>query len=142
MVDYVKQGKANRRKGAAFETKVRKLLESKGWIVDKWTNNIKSEVGLTPVKENSKLPNVIIKGKCVQARSNRFNMRSTGFPDFMIYKPNIKVRFVECKVAKYLDKEEKAKAQWYLANDYCKCFYVAFLNKEKEIEFKSIELTS
>lgn len=36
----VKQGKKNRRQGAEFEKKVRADLESKGWIVDKWTNNV------------------------------------------------------------------------------------------------------
>lgn len=130
-VDYVKQGKANRRKGAAFELKVRKYLIEKGWIVDKWTNNIKED-------------------KCIQAKSNRFNTRGTGFPDFIAYRGwyqhtprkenNYEVKFIECKVAKYLDKEEKAKAQWYLKNNYCSCFYVAFLNKEKKIEFQKIEV--
>jgi len=129
MTDYVKQGKANRRKGAAFELKVRKHIESKGWFVDKWTNNIKDD-------------------RCVPAKSNRFKMRTMGFPDFIAYKCRgsnydgrlYDIKFIECKVGKYLDKEEKAKAQWYLKNNYCSCFYVAFLNKDKEIEFKKIKL--
>ena len=33
-------GKANREAGARFELKVRKDLESKGWIVDKWGNQV------------------------------------------------------------------------------------------------------
>ena len=33
-------GKSNRASGARFELKVRKNLESKGWIVDKWSNNV------------------------------------------------------------------------------------------------------
>lgn len=35
-----KQGKKNKVAGTRFELKVRKDLEDKGWIVDKWTNNI------------------------------------------------------------------------------------------------------
>ena len=47
MVDYKKQGKKNRQAGARFELKVRKDLESKGWIVDKWSNNVEFiEVGV------------------------------------------------------------------------------------------------
>ena len=38
-----KQGKKNRASGQRFELKVRKDLESKGWIVSKWMNNV-SEV--------------------------------------------------------------------------------------------------
>lgn len=40
MVDKVKQGKKNRASGADFERRVRKDLENKGWIVDKWSNNV------------------------------------------------------------------------------------------------------
>jgi len=34
------QGKKNRKSGADFERRVRKDLEDKGWIVDKWSNNV------------------------------------------------------------------------------------------------------
>ena len=34
------QGKRNRAKGLAFEKKVRADLVEKGWIVDKWSNNV------------------------------------------------------------------------------------------------------
>ncbi len=36
----VKKGRKSRAKGARFELKVREDLESKGWIVDKWSNNV------------------------------------------------------------------------------------------------------
>ena len=39
-MDKQKQGKKNRQAGARFELKVRSDLESKGWIVDRWTNNV------------------------------------------------------------------------------------------------------
>ena len=38
--DYKLQGKKNRKSGADFERRVRADLNSKGWIVDKWTNNV------------------------------------------------------------------------------------------------------
>jgi len=40
MIDKKLQGKKNRQSGARFELKVRADLESKGWIVAKWTNNV------------------------------------------------------------------------------------------------------
>ena len=43
----VAMGKKSKAKGMRFESKVRKDLESKGWIVDKWTNNVEFE----PCKE-------------------------------------------------------------------------------------------
>ena len=113
------QGKKNRASGQRFELKVRKDLESKGWIVDKWTNNIKDN-------------------KLVPAMSNRFNMRSMGFPDFVAFKNlhlGYKVIAVECKTGKYLDKEEKAKVKWYLDNNIFSKIFVAYEDK-KEIKFR------
>lgn len=40
MISKSQQGKKNRLSGAAFERRVRADLEAKGWIVDKWTNNV------------------------------------------------------------------------------------------------------
>ena len=39
----VKKGKKSRAAGARFELRVRKDLEDKGWIVDKWSNNVEFE---------------------------------------------------------------------------------------------------
>ena len=39
-IDKKKQGKKSRAAGGRFELKVRKDLESKGWIVSKWMNNV------------------------------------------------------------------------------------------------------
>lgn len=41
--EKVKQGKTNRKKGGDFELKVRHDLESKGWTVSKWQNNVELE---------------------------------------------------------------------------------------------------
>lgn len=117
VIDKKAQGKKNRAAGGAFERRVRADLQAKGWIVDKFSNNINLETD-----------------KCIVAKSNRFNMRSMGFPDFIAYKKcnyfNWKIIFVECKMAKYLNKDEKAKSQWYLKNKYCNQFYVASKSKE------------
>ena len=67
MIDKVKQGKKNKRMGADFERRVRADLESKGWIVDRWTNN------LDYPEENINLPPEERKDfKCIPAKSNRF----------------------------------------------------------------------
>lgn len=84
-----KQGKKNRRKGGEFELKVRKDLESKGWIVAKWTNNV--EFG-----------KVVDIGKLIAAK-RKFNPFSkalslgTGFPDFicLMYEGSEKERYVD-----------------------------------------------
>ncbi len=39
----VKRGSMSKSSGSAFELKVRKDLEEKGWIIDKWSNNIEFE---------------------------------------------------------------------------------------------------
>ncbi len=39
----VKRGSMSKSSGGAFELKVRKDLEEKGWIVDKWSNNVEFE---------------------------------------------------------------------------------------------------
>ena len=43
MVDWKAQGKKNRALGSDTELRVRRDLESQGWIVDKWNNNVNFE---------------------------------------------------------------------------------------------------
>ena len=107
MIDYKKQGKANRAKGARFERKVRQKFESEGWIVDKFTKNID-------------LDNSCI----VPAKSNRFGSRSCGFPDFLMFKKKpcgYELMLVECKVNGTLSKTEKLKMEW-LKNEGHECW--------------------
>jgi len=157
--DFKKQGKKNRAAGTRFETKVRKDLEKKNWIVCKWGNNIEFidaplQVGFDVV------PNKI--GKCVPAK-RKYNPFSralsigVGFPDFFCYcgydygkavvsQPSIGVKeakcnyaiiFVECKSNGILDKIEKEKAQWYLDHNYCSKFLIACKGKKRgEIIYK------
>ena len=139
--DYKKQGKRNRANGAAFERRVRKDLEEKGWIVSKWQNN------LDYPKENINLPSEERKDlQCISAKASRFRLSTTGFPDFFCYKTYIfsgrkgswtedvnmkEVVFVEVKTNGYMDKLEKEKAKWYLENNYCSKFLVAKKEKVK-----------
>ena len=118
-----KIGKRNKINGAIFERNVRKDLEAKGWIVDRWTNNLE-----LPIITDE----IIVEGMCSFAKTNRFNMRTTGFPDFIAMKPigaNPElyfIKFIECKTNGKLDKIEKEKARWYLDNNYCSKFLIAY----------------
>lgn len=150
----VKRGRLARTHGAEFERRTRKNLEEKGWNVSKYQNNVEFNVvfertpGMTSIQE---IPNEVIKGKSVPAKASRFRLSSTGFPDFIAYKLigkeehdqgidyvlsdalnelfekkyPYKIIFVECKVNGYLDKTEKAKARWYLDNNFCSKFIIA-----------------
>jgi hypothetical protein len=138
-VDYKKQGKRNKASGADFEKRTRADLESKGWIVSKWQNNIKE-------------------CKCVPTKPGRYRLMQTGFPDFMAFRQKLikinegfeaynidetyEIIFVECKSNGYLKPEEKEKAEWYLKNNYCSKFLVAKKIKENnriKIEYKEFE---
>lgn len=89
--EKVKQGKKDRAAGARFELKVRKDLESKEWIVDKWTNNVEWEV-----EEKAGFVTTNLKGKLVKVKPKfAYNPKirrmvmvgnSGGFPDFIAFK--------------------------------------------------------
>jgi len=88
-IDKKSQGKLNREAGARFERKVRKDLESKGWIVDRWTNNVKFP------KDDLKNPKVMYigdntwhnsYGKLIPAKSFMGRSRTNGFPDFIVFR--------------------------------------------------------
>ena len=78
-MDKKLMGKSSRAAGKAFELKVRKDLEKKGWIVCKWSNNI-SDVIQTDIGEYER--------KLIPAKHtfNPFTKAMTvghGFPDFI-----------------------------------------------------------
>lgn len=101
----IKRGKQSRAQGGAFEKRVRADLEEKGWIVDKWSNNVefdKNEATMNP--EHSISKGIVRKefdggqwikkityGKLVPAKpkylfingSMRMVGNSSGFPDFI-----------------------------------------------------------
>ena len=102
-----RQGKLSRAAGARFELKVRGNLESDGWIVDKWTNNVNLKEG------------ELVKVKNLFLGPGRPMMLGAGFPDFIVFRQkgkNYEIVGIEVKTGGSLDKEEKEKCRWYLDN--------------------------
>jgi len=96
MLDKRKMGKRSRAQGKAFELRVRKDLEEKGWIVSKWNNNVEFPIKIGIVKhmkDANEYPAMKqMGGKCIPAKA-KFNpftkmlmMGSGGFPDFIAFK--------------------------------------------------------
>jgi len=102
MIDKKKQGKRNLEKGRRFENLVRKDLESKGWIVSRWQNNVDIKwIKLEDEKTFKQRENLLNKcyrevkindaptlclSKLIPAKQGKFRKTSTGFPDFIAYK--------------------------------------------------------
>jgi hypothetical protein len=103
----VEKGRKSRARGARFELKVRKELEDRGWIIDKWTNNVDLEQGK------------LVKAKRTYNPFMKVMVIGTGFPDFIAFK-RINKKYdiigIEVKTKGYLDKDEKEKSKWYLKN--------------------------
>ncbi len=148
-LEKVKQGKRNKAMGADFERRTRKDLEEKDWIVAKWTNNVKFDNKIR-MGYGQEFCDKIQNGKLIPAKPGYFRMMQTGFPDFFVYKIGFKkfinvisyprhqrvenfyeIQFIECKTNGYLSKEEKEKAKWYLENNYCSKFLIAYKTKVK-----------
>jgi len=84
------RGKKSRAAGQRFELKVRKDLEEKGWIVDRWSNNVDFDnkfIGLELVedKDGTDITQMKINGKLIAAKSFMGRSRTNGFPDFIAY---------------------------------------------------------
>ncbi len=152
MTDKKLQGKKNREKGRRFEAKVRADLESKGWIVDRGTNNVefhikKEKCGINQYGEKIDWEDRI--GKLVPAKSNRFNLRTTGFPDYFCFKKlqdmgstsrGYQIIGVEVKSNGYLDKEERAKCKWLLDNHiFSKILIASRGDKRGQIKYKEYD---
>ena len=105
----MKRGSKSRAHGGQFELRVRRDLEDKGWIVDKWSNNVD------------------IEDRKVVPCKRKFNPFSkvmtigTGFPDFVCFQRresgDFKVIGVEVKMNGNLSRVEKEKCAWYLKNE-------------------------
>jgi len=135
MTDFKKQGKKNRASGADFEKRTRKDLEDKGWLVDKWTNNIDLEKG------------EIVRAKNLFRGKNIPMMMGAGFPDFIAFRkhPENYIIGVESKINKYLKPEEKKKCQWLLENKVFSKILIAYRTKEKnriKVNYQEFKLTS
>ncbi len=135
--DKVTMGKKSRRDGMRFETKVRKDLEAKGWIVDKWTNNLQEQMSLNESGWDYELH---------PAKSFRGITRSNGFPDFIAFKWDERdirrvheVIGVEVKTNGILSKIEKEKCTWYLDNNIFSKILIASKG-DKEIVYKEFSL--
>ena len=136
VTDFKKQGKKNRKKGGDFERLVRKDLESKGYTVCKWSNNVECEKE-DDVNNPGKKRYKCIKLMPAKHKFNPFNKvmtLGTGFPDFIAFKAingesGFRIMGVEAKTNGYLDQEEKAKCRWLVKNNIFNILYVA--KKEK-----------
>lgn len=127
-MDKKQQGKRNKINGSIFELRVRKDLESHGWIVSKWQNNIEWLEGI---------------GKLIPAKRkyNPFNRAfsvGTGFPDFIAFKfllehygHHYDIIGVESKSNGILDKVEKQKCEWLLDNKVFSRILIATKTKVK-----------
>jgi len=162
-MDKKKQGKKNRASGTDFERRVRVDLESKGWIVSKWMNNVELIKSSCPYcdelqgvegeihRKNCNMGNWDI-GKLIPAKHKfrgpgRPMAIGTGFPDFVCFKRknrNYEIIGVECKSNGYLDKIEKEKCSWLLENNIFSKILIAYKEKEgrkivvKYKEFKNV----
>lgn len=122
MIDKPKQGKRNRAAGARFELKVRCRLESEGWIMDKWTNNVDLEEGK------------LIKAKRKYNPFKKMLIVGTGFPDFIGFR-NVGKKYevigIEVKGDGWLDRSEKAKCKWLLDNKIFSKILIAKKGKKR-----------
>ncbi len=104
--EKIAEGKKSRKKGGDFELKVRKDLESKGWVVSKWQNNVDLDL------------KKIIPAKRKFNPFSKVMALGTGFPDFLAFQLVGEKMYnlvgVECKVNGLLSKEEKEKCCFML----------------------------
>jgi hypothetical protein len=127
----IKKGKKSRTSGSRFELKVRKDLEKKGRIVDKWNNNVDLEKGEMIIAKRKFNP--FLKAMTL----------GTGFPDFIAIKhlhtDLYSVIGVEVKMNGLLSKEEKEKCAWYLEKKIFSAIWIAKEiqgEKKKEISYE------
>ena len=121
------RGKKSRASGARFELKVRGALEKKGWVIDRWTNNVDLE-----------------QRKLVKAK-RKFNPYlkilgiGTGFPDFIGIKrkkSSYDVIGIEVKKNGWLDKSEREKCKFLLDKKIFSKILIAKKGKKRgEIEY-------
>ncbi len=134
----VRDGKLSRARGARFELKTRADLESKGWVCDKWTNNVskvfEQDIGEYVRKLEPAKPKFVYNPQL----KRRVPMgMSSGFPDFIAYQNHDtdigvvqEVIGVECKTNGKLDKEEKEKCEWLLKNNVFGKILIAYPERE------------
>lgn len=113
----IKRGKKSKAAGARFELLVRKDLEKKGRVVDKWSNNIDLETReVVPAKRKyNPFSKVMVIG--------------TGFPDFISIKKASEGLYsvigIEVKMNGTLSKVEKEKCAEYLKKGIFSAIWIA-----------------
>jgi hypothetical protein len=130
------QGRRNRQKGSEFERKVRKELEDDGWFVIKNPNKVNFEKN----KFTSSKPKF-------NPFTKKIMMYGNGFPDFICYRIDTKIKGydyclykiigVECKTNGYLSKEEKKMCDWILAQGLFREMWIAKKDKNGNVAYKS-----
>ena len=162
-MDKIKQGKKNRAAGSRFELKVRKDIESKGWTISKWGNNVEfPELDEQTKKYNKNAGECAVSSdaKLVPAK-HKFRgpgipmSIGTGFPDFMAFKrikPETKEDKIKCKYKFHavigveaksngsLDKIEKEKCKWLLKNTFDKILIAKKGKKRGEIIYSELKI--
>jgi len=130
-IDKSKQGKRNRAAGARFELKARKELEDKGWIIDKWTNNVDLE------------QQKLVKAKRKYNPFKKMLIVGTGFPDFIGFrfeKKKYNVIGIEVKGNGWLEQSEKEKSRFLLKKKIFSKILIAKKGKKRgEIEYIDFE---
>jgi hypothetical protein len=123
-------GRASRKSGKAFEDKSKCFLEKKGLVVGRWPNNLllednqykiiaaKPHMRFNPFTKSMQLLNAY-----------------TGFPDYFAFHPGKETEIIgyESKEAKYIDKEEKAKCEWYLKHLIFSRIFILYPGKKRGV---------
>lgn len=150
-VNMKKIGKQNRASGLRFESSVRKDLEDKGWIVSKWMNNVQFKDVINKKDDGEIFIDKLIPAKHKFCGIGRPMAIGTGFPDFVVFKPDVEVydkiaekpeikytlMGVEAKSNGYLDKAEKEKCKWLLDNNiFSKILIASKGEKRGSINYK------
>ena len=121
------QGKRNRRRGSDWEREVRTDLESQGYIVSKWMNQIENMGDHYLISPCRPKFNPFLK---------RVVMLAGGFPDFIAFKPGEPCIAVECKLNGSLTREEKDKIKGYLELRVFSRFLVGYKTKDGALDYK------
>ena len=140
-----KKGKSSRRSGAVFELRVRADLESKGWTVGKWPNNISDfpddNINLPP-EERADRRMIPARPKFVYNPKLKRRIPigiSSGFPDFIAFKfykgydsiKTYEVIGVEAKINGQLKIHEREKCEWLNKNHIFSRILIARKTKVK-----------
>ena len=126
----ISSGKQARAAGARFELKVRHYWQEKGYVVDKWTNNVDLDKG------------AVVPAKRKFNPFRRVMTIGTGFPDFIVLKhihgETYSVIGIEVKMNGLLSREEKEKCRVYLEKNVFSQILIA-KKSEKRGEIEHID---